>query len=262
MATGRRGLQKASEASLDLTIVPRFYEEQWFYGICIVSAALAPWAAWQIRARHLRHQFALILAERSRVSREVHDTLLQGALGVALKVGSIEQRVSSMPIATLRERLARVRRDLEEQISEARESVAHLRSPLLEMHGLVTAIRQAAERVVRDTSIEFDLTLIGQARRLSSDVEEHLLRIAVEATTNAVRHSGGHLVLVSLNYGKDRVVLRVTDEGTGFNEEVSSEGHYGLLMMRERANCIGGALSVIHEPNGGTTLQVTVSNAA
>jgi len=86
---------------------------------------------------------------------------------------------------------------------------------------------------------------------LTSDVEEHLLRIAVEAITNAVRHSGGNRVVVSLNYHQDGVILRVSDEGLGFDENVASEGHYGLLMMRERANRISGALTVTHGPHGG-----------
>ena len=107
----------------------------------------------------------------------------------------------------LQERLAQVRRDLEEQISEARESVSHLRSPVLEMHGLGTALRQAGERIVRDTPFDFESTLLGSWRRLNADVEENLFRVAVEAITNAVRHSGGNRVRVLLKYDARTVDL-------------------------------------------------------
>jgi signal transduction histidine kinase len=204
-------------------------------------------------------RFAAILEERTRLAREIHDSLLQGVSGIAMQLRAIVPHLKSASgnivnsvrhIAELAESTAR----------DARQTVWEMRPVALVHSDLPTAVRDAARRVAAD-SHEVRVSVDGEQRELPPPVEDTILRIAQESMANAVKHSGAALVSVSLDYRPDSVVLTITDGGRGFDVEAAHRnyaGRLGLLGMRERAHQIGAALSVRSSAGAGTTVQLDV----
>ncbi|MBW4623084.1 MAG: PAS domain S-box protein [Cyanosarcina radialis HA8281-LM2] len=234
--------------------------EIWF------SARIAPfrqgqviWLARDITA-HKQAQVASILEERNRMAREIHDTLAQAFTGILAQVGAANQVLTDDLEATGAhldsiEELART------GLTEARRSVVALRPQLLEegslqsaLHRLVAQLRTAA----MDTTLYYEIE--GAVYALPTEVESNLLRIGQEALTNATRHANADEIRVELVYDRDRVCLRVKDNGQGFGvgSIPSSEG-FGLLGMSERAERIGAQLTIRSQPGQGTEIIVTVN---
>jgi PAS domain S-box-containing protein len=207
------------------------------------------------RERTLEARFAAILAERTRLAREIHDTLLQGFTGVGLRLLAVANRVTAQPetAAALREVLSLAQKTLE----DARRAVWDLRSPALTAGAFPTAVRTAAEDCVRGTGLELEYDVGGGPRPVDQDVEAVVVRVVQEAITNVVKHSAARTVRVRLSFERRWVRLSVSDDGRGF--AVASDfqaygGHWGLLGMRERASQIHGKLSLQSTPGQGTEL--------
>jgi signal transduction histidine kinase/ligand-binding sensor domain-containing protein len=252
------------EANWAFVIPPRFYQTWWFYTLAALTVSGAIWGAWQLRLRQLRRQFALVLGERVRVSRELHDTLLQSLVGVALEFDVIARSLESSP-ASARDRVVKMRERVEEYIREARRSIWSLRSPALETRDLVEALRESGERAAAGQPVAFEFSVSGTPRRYSANLEHQLLRIGQEAVVNAVRHSKAHTVTMNLQFDQDEVALRVEDDGAGFSPGSSDDGttdHYGMTTMRERAQQVGGRISIRSEPNAGTVIEAVVPASA
>jgi signal transduction histidine kinase len=211
-------------------------------------------SAWQLQVRRVRKEMGLVFGERLRLSREIHDTLLQSLVGIALGLDSASHNVDAPP-SRRREQLTGLRKQVEEYIREVRQSIWDLRSPALDRHGLVGALRSTGERLTAGKA-RFAFTVSGTPRSCPSKVETHALRIGHEAVMNAVRHSTAQHVKMEVGFD-DRVLrLCVTDDGGGFTSQVAEdpEQHYGLATMRERALDAGGCCTVESIP--GTGVQV------
>lgn len=248
-----------AEATLGvpLTVFPPFYRTTWFYGAGVVVVSLLVWGTWQLRVRQLRWHYSAVLAERARLGREIHDTLLQGMVGVALQLHSLLDRVSESDDVS--SRLTRARDTLEHYIRETRLSIWDLRSPTLERVALADAIRMAGETLTAMPDTAFTLRVTGTPVRGEPHVEAHLLRIAHEAIANAVRHGHPSLIEVDLNYGSGGVRIAVRDNGGGFDTSDAarrSAQQWGLATMRERAQQIGAEFHCASGP-GGTTIETT-----
>jgi PAS domain S-box-containing protein len=203
---------------------------------------------------------ASILEERNRMAREIHDTLAQAFTGILAQVGAAKQVLTDDVEATQAhldsiEELART------GLVEARRSVVALRPQLLEegslqsaLHRLVAQTRTAAN----DTTLYYEIE--GTVYALPIEVESNLLRIGQEALTNAMRHANADEIRVELRYDRDRVCLRVKDNGQGFGVGCipAAEG-FGLLGMSERAERIGAQLTIGSQPGQGTEIIVTVN---
>ena len=163
-------------------------------------------------------RFALLIGERVRLSREIHDTLLQSLVGVALQFEAMANEPDSGSDSR-KERFVRMRKQVEEYIREARQSIWDLRSPRLEHRDLIAALREAGERATSDNGVAFSLTVNGLPRRVPVRTEEQLLRIGQEAMVNAVRHAQADQVLVELDFDDSRLTLRVHDDGRGFDPQ-------------------------------------------
>lgn len=251
-----------TEAGTTLTfaIAPRFYQTFWFYPLCVLIGGGLIAGAWQLRLRQLRRQFSLVLGERVRLSRELHDTLLQSLVGVALEFDAVSKSLETSP-ATARERVVKIREHVEEYIREARRSIWSLRSPALETGDLIEALRESANRATADHDIALDFQVEGERRRLGPQIEHQILRIGQEAILNAARHANPESIRVLLRYDPDILTLRVTDDGTGFDPARTAEGttdHYGITTMRERAQQAGGEVAIISAPGRGTTVEARV----
>jgi signal transduction histidine kinase len=155
----------------------------------------------------------------------------------------------------------RLRRQVEFYVREARYSISDLRSPILQSRGLATAIEEIGRTLTGDRGVAFELTVTGQPRGDLQRIDEHLLRIGQEAMTNAMRHGEASSLGVELAYRAESVTLRVRDNGKGFDPGHTSADdgvHWGLQTMRERAEQVGGTLSVESTPGQGTLIGVTV----
>jgi signal transduction histidine kinase len=205
----------------------------------------------------VHRQFAAVLAERARVSREIHDTLLQGVVGIALQLDHLEQTQTGDSKENAR-RFERLRLHLEAYVRDARRSILDLRSPVLEQQTFEGALNEIGARLTADTNIDFSVEVKGKPRGCSPRMENELLRIAHEAIANAVRHSHASAIHVQLRFEEQSVALRVTDDGCGFNvERVAADSHarFGLVSMKERAKTLGGELRVDTAVHRGTDVE-------
>jgi signal transduction histidine kinase/ligand-binding sensor domain-containing protein len=259
-ASGDEGRWSEAEALWAFSIAPRFYQTWWFLGVLGVMLTAMLWGAWQLRLRQLRRQFSLVLGERVRLSRELHDTLLQSLVGVALEFDAISKSLDTSPDSA-KARVVKIRERVEEYIREARRSIWSLRSPALETGDLVDALREGATRVTSDQPVDLEFSVSGVPQRYASDVEHQLMRIGQEAVLNAARHAGAHTIRMHVEFGAEAVALRVADDGRGFDPHHTVEGtsdHYGITTMRERAEQVGGHVSITSQPGRGTVVEAVV----
>jgi signal transduction histidine kinase/ligand-binding sensor domain-containing protein len=258
MATNGDGVW-STPAAFAFSVNPMFYQTRWFYVACAVALLLGVFASWRMHARRVHTQYALVLAERMRMSRAIHDTLLQGLAGLALQLDDLSHVPHATPAATS-DRIRRMRRRVEEYIREARQSIWDLRAPALEQRSLPTALREVGARAVADRPVSLDVSVKGAPQSCSPAVEQQLLLICQEALTNAVRHGSPRRIDVELEYEPKQVRVRVCDDGRGFDptgvEQVT--GHYGVMSMRERAAQVRGRLTIASQPGNGTRVEAVV----
>jgi PAS domain S-box-containing protein len=212
------------------------------------------------RERSIHARFAARLAERNRIAREMHDTLLQGFTGVALKLVAATSHLASSSgdavyVTELREVIGLAQRTLE----EARRAIWEIRgTPAGD--GLSGAVRAAADEVAQSTGLCASVEVVGVPRAVDPMLDRVVMSITREALVNAARHSGAATALVRLTYRPRSVRLVVRDEGSGFvvdPEYGSYGGHWGLLGMREHASEVGGRLGVRSAPGSGTYVVAT-----
>ena len=249
-ANDHSGAWSVPEAQWPFTQKPAFRQTRWFYGLCGLAILMGAWGAAQTRVWIVNRQFAATLAERTRLSREVHDTMLQSLVGIALQVQAIARRCGPQA-SEPQSQLVALRRQVEQNIREARQAVLDLRSPMLEVSDLATALAEIGRRIESGpTRVEVSANSIDA---LAPAAEGELLRIGQEAITNAARHAAATRIHVDLRQDSDQVLLRVTDDGCGFDVDAmlsAATGHYGLTGMRERAARVGGTLTVRSSSDG------------
>ena len=257
------GRWNTATATWAFAIQPAFYQTSWFYASCVAMVGLVVWGSWRGRLRLVRRQFSMVLAERARLSREIHDTLLQSLVGVALQVDAISTTLDSSS-SSARHQLVRIRRQVEAYIREARQSIWDLRSPVLETHDLHAALREFGKRATAGKTVRFATSVTGTPRQCSAKVENQLLRIGQEAITNAVRHADAKRIHLELRFDDRAVALRVSDDGRGFDCECpapDADRHYGLATMRERAEELGGQFKLAAAVGRGTEVEAIVPHA-
>ena len=258
MASGGDGNWGQPSTSLTFGIQPMFYQTPWFYLVCGLSVFLVVYLSWRVHVRQVRRQFALVLAERIRMSRAIHDTLLQGLAALALQVDDLSHTdLSSQPG---RNRILAIRRQVEGYIRQARRSILDLRAPTLATGDLPQALRDAAELAIGGRPVALDVTVKGTPHACAASVEEQLVLIGQEAVNNAVRHGQASRVSVEIDYRDDQTFLRVADDGVGFEPEAAARasGHYGLVSMRERAEQVRGRITIASRPGSGTEIETVV----
>ena len=214
------------------------------------------------REHALEARFAAVLEERTRLARDIHDTLLQGFTGIALKLVAASTQVREPPesIAALRDLINLAQQTL----TDARRAVWDLRSPALAGGDFPAALRIAVADCVRGTALELEYGVGGPPRPVDPDVEAVVVRVAQEAVTNVVKHADARTVRVRLSFETQRVRLSVIDDGRGFTVESNFEaygGHWGLLGMRERASQVRGKLSLRSTPGHGSEVVLLVPYA-
>ena len=258
MARNNDGVWSEAAAHIEFVLQPRFYQTYWFYALCLLSLAACGWLWYHLRVKRLEGQFAAVLGERTRIAREIHDTLAQGFAGISVQLELVARLLIKAPEAA-KPHLDQARQLVRSSLDEARRSVWALRSQALENSDLPSALSAAVKQLLADTSIQSQVEVTGTYRALNQTIEDNLLRIGQEAITNAIKHARAQHLRIELNYVRDRVKLRVQDDGCGFDRsQQSPNGHFGLVGMRERVTQMGGQLIVNSRPNAGTEIIVEV----
>lgn len=247
----------SQDAVMAFTVAPKFVQTRTFYGLCVGVAALIVLGAWRLHERRVRREFSMVLAERVRLGRALHDTLLQGLAAMALQVDDVTHHIDESP-GVAKERLRRVRWQVEDYIRRARHSIWELRSPILESNDLSRAMRRAAEEAVAGRPVELAVSAKGVPPPGTPKLGENLVFIGQEAVSNAVRHGRPSRVTVTLDYLQDTIRLAVEDDGCGFEPLEPVPGHYGLTGMRERAKDLRGRLTIDSAPGRGTRVETVV----
>jgi signal transduction histidine kinase len=205
-------------------------------------------------------EFRAVLAERTRLARELHDGLEQTLTGIALQLDTAARLFATRP-ADAKPPLELARDFLRQSQLELRQSIWALRSRELEQFDLPEAIAITCRQVATGSAVTVECETTGPRRRLPEIVEENLLRITQEALTNVLKHSGATLALVRLTFAPELVTLEIKDNGSGLApERVAANGdrHFGLLGMSERAKRVGGRLDLSGPRGEGTTVRVTI----
>ena len=258
IAANNDGVWNESGAALDFYLQPRFYQTNWFYLFCVLLLALTAWQLYRLRVRRIALQFRAVLAERNRIAREIHDNLAQDILGISVQL-ELVARLMPAAAETAKGHLDRARMLVRNSMAEARRYVCDLRSQELQKKDLPAALRDTTKRLTAASKIETVVEVAGPLRPLPVEVETNLLRIGQEAINNAVKHARANRIEVGLNFDTRKVQLSIRDDGRGFDpREQIADGHFGLLGMRERAEQIGGVLSIDSAPERGTQIAVDV----
>ncbi len=209
-------------------------------------------------SRRKRLEYQVVLNERMRLGRELHDTLEQGLAGIALQLEAVAGSLDASPEAA-RQSLDVARQMLRYSQEEARRSVMDLRSQALESGDLGAALTALAHQMTVGTPALADVRIDGTPQRLNSSDEHHLLRIGLEALTNAIKHSNARKIDIELTFGADNTRLVVSDDGCGLHAAVDTGGpHFGLLGIRERVDKLGGVLQIDSRCGRGTQLSVVI----
>ena len=251
---------QAGEASYAFTILPQFYETAWFRVLAALLLAASAWAVYRLRVRQIRSRFALVLEERARLAREIHDTLAQGFVGISSQLDAVAMCMPEEG-SPARRYLDLARRMARHSLTEARRSVMDLRASVLEGQDLAAALSSSTRMWTAGSGVDVEIEVSGTPTELPQDYEQHLLRIAQEAVTNALKHSAASRILIKLHMETRKLYLRIVDDGRGFEQDgvfASLGGHFGLIGMRERAERLGGELTLASEPGKGTEVEVRV----
>lgn len=245
---------------LEFRLEPHFYQSRWFLPTIGFVLAAMIWLAYRLRIRQVKTRWQTILSERSRIARELHDTLIQGFSGVTMQLQAVAARLRH---SSESETLSEIIRDAGYCLSEARRSVAGLRNPRQGESSLATAIAETARQLTDAGDVRLQLSLAPHLNPLPPDVEYHLVRITQEAVANVVKHAGAGLVEVTLQAAGKQLRIAIQDDGSGFDATAHLEhprpGHYGMIGMRERATQIGATIVWRSEPHRGTTVVLTIS---
>jgi len=259
LASNNDGVWNQEGASLAFRREPYFYQTWLFFALCLALMAASVYGGHRLRMGQLRSRFKLVLAERARLTREMHDTLLQGFAGVVFQLDAAARQASTSPEQS-QQRIGRALEQADQSLREAREALSCIRLSALENSTLQEALLSTGKQILDGTAIRFQLEVSGKVRQLPYDVEANLFIIAREAIHNALNHAGPQRVDVELAFSRESVRLTVQDDGVGFDpgNTTKRQNHWGLSGMHERARQIGGTLTIDSEPNRGTRILLVV----
>jgi signal transduction histidine kinase/ligand-binding sensor domain-containing protein len=261
-ACNNDGVWNEEGAFLDFNISPAWFQTKWFLALCIATGLLILWALYRMRlqqvAKAMSVRFDDRLAERTRIARDLHDTLLQTIQGSKLVADSALKR--SADPSRMHGTLEQLSIWLGRATEEGRAALNSLRTSTTETNDLAEAFRRAIGECRIENSMEASFSVVGDTREMHPIVRDEVYRIGYEAIRNACAHSQASQLLVTLTYGEE-LGVRVVDNGVGIDSSVADrgkDGHFGLQGMRERATRIAGKLTVNSSPASGTEVQLVV----
>jgi signal transduction histidine kinase/ligand-binding sensor domain-containing protein len=263
-AANNDGVWNEQGTTMDLVLPPAFVQTGWFIAACIVGGLVLMGLLVRFRVRQIsdrmRSRVDARLAERERIARELHDTLLQSTQGLIIKFQAV---ASDIPCGDpARKRIEQALELADEVMVEGRERVMDLRAPAHMWGDLARALATAGDELARDSAITFHISTEGAPRELDPRVREEIYAMGREALLNAFRHAHAKLIAVQIDYGKRALQVSIRDDGIGIEDAIlragGRVGHWGLKGMGERATSIRGTLLAERQPEGGTHIQIKV----
>ncbi len=267
-ACNNDGVWNEAGAALHFSVAPAYYQTVWFR-VSVAAATLALLVVlYRLRLRQMSRQFGMRMEERvnerTRIARDLHDTLLQGFQGVLLKFSAVSYMLPDHSRARdlLEEAVDQARKSIE----EGRDAVQGLRTSTLATNDLARTIGTIGEELAADGlnghRPGFRIEVEGAPMDLAPLVRDEVCRIVVEALRNAFRHADAAQIEVAIHYEKRRLRVQIRDDGRGVNQRIleagGREGHHGLKGMHERASLIRGKLNVWSKPDAGCEVELTV----
>ena len=264
--TGRSAWSEPGQA-VSVTVLPPWWDQGWVKLAALAFLFGASATAYRIRLAQVGRQYAMRLDERvnerTRIAREIHDSLLQGFQGLVFRLQAIRNMLpdrAAEAAAMLDSALDRA----DQAIGEGRDTVSDLRAMAeggRDLPGTLASLRD--EVVGTGTGAPaIELLIEGRPREVTPLLVDEVFLVAREAVRNAVQHALAAHVEVELSYGRKLLVLRVRDDGVGLDAKVAAsggrEGHWGLAGMHERAQRIGGRLAVWSQPGAGTEIELVI----
>jgi len=273
IASNNDGVWNEAGAFLDFSIAPAYYQTTWFRILCGAALLLLLWFIYQFRLRQLQHQFNIGLEarvnERTRIARELHDTLLQSFQGLVIRFQAARNQLPHRP-EEASEALDSALVSADRAMEEGRSSIQELRSELLEKSNIEQMLLTMGKELVSSQNGEYSspplrVIVEGTRRAMRAMITEEIYRIARELLRNAYRHAHARSIEAELRYDDDAFVLIVRDDGKGIDPIVlkgrGRAGHWGLPGAYERAEGIGARLDIWSEAGAGTEVRLTVPAA-
>jgi ligand-binding sensor domain-containing protein/signal transduction histidine kinase len=252
-----------TEAAVEIVQRPYFYRTWWFSSACLGLVLLLIFAIYQYRVRHVRARFEAVLEERSRLAREMHDTVIQGCTGVSALLEAVAMEEESMHMETGLMDVAR--QQLRTTIAEAREAVWNLRHEDEGPDVLSKKMAAMAAQVGAEFHLPVTCLTSGTPFGIGPPMAHDLLMIAREAVCNAALHGHPSQITIGMEFTGRELVLTVSDDGCGFDPrqgELQSDHHFGLKGMRERANRWGGKFRLTSAHGNGTRVEARLAHRA
>lgn len=266
-ACNNDGVWNEQGTNISFDLLPAWHQKMLFRLLAAFLGAVLLIGAYFFRlnryAASLKIRFDERLEERTRLARDLHDTLLQTIQGSKLAADNARDQAEN-PQTTVRA-LDLLSEWLERAISEGREALEALRSTAVDSYTLTGALRRAVDDCTFNTDIKSMVSTYGMDRELHPIARDEVYRIAYEAIRNACAHSGGMKIDIELHYRRRSLRLDIQDNGRGIDptvQETGRPGHFGLTGMRERAQSLGGSLMIVSTPNVGTTISLRLPGSA
>jgi ligand-binding sensor domain-containing protein/signal transduction histidine kinase len=269
IASNSDGLWNGTESTLQFQIQPMLWQTWWFRIGSVLFLILAALLVLRLRTVRLTRQmnvrFEERLAERTRIARELHDSLLQGFQGLMFRLQAVRNLLPERPAEAVEALDAALDR-ADQVVAEGRGTVEDLRQSTVVNHDIVQALgalgQELAPTPTNNGTSVFRVLVEGKPRDLDPILRDEIYRIAREALRNAFHHSKAHHIEAEISYGDSQFSLRVRDDGEGIDPAIFRDGkragHWGLPGMRERAEQFGGHLEVWSEYGAGTEVELMV----
>ncbi len=232
-----------------------------------ILSALATQAGLALEAARLRDELRALAVqgERERIAREMHDGLAQVLGYVNTKSQAVDEMLADGRVAEARKQLSELAAAARSVYVDVREAILSLSPPVLPERGLASALEEYAARYAESSklAVRFQATSEANQAPLSAEIQAEVFRVAREALTNVRKHAHAQRVTIGLTREGAEVVLRISDDGVGFDPEVAGAGpekwpHFGLAGMRERAEAVGGRVAWHSRPGSGSEVELRV----
>ncbi|HLN03669.1 MAG TPA: two-component regulator propeller domain-containing protein [Bryobacteraceae bacterium] len=270
IASNNNGVWNETGDTLEFSIAPAYYQTTWFGALCVAAFLAGIWGLYRLRLYQIAREFAAQTEERTRIARELHDTLLQGFQASLIQMQAARNMFDRRPEKAVQ--------SLDDAITMAAGSVAEGRSAIQDLRAqpaggadLVQLLTAAGQELAHsDEAPEnppaFRLTVEGERRDLEPLLQDEVYRIARELLRNSFRHAQASRIEAEIRYESRQLRVHIRDDGKGIDPEIlkagGRAGHWGMSGMRERADRFGGKLEFWSEAGAGTEAVLTLPAAA
>jgi signal transduction histidine kinase/ligand-binding sensor domain-containing protein len=261
MAANNSGVWNEAGDFLDFSIDPAYYQTRWFEAACGMAFLALLWGVYRYRVHQIAREYNMRMDERvnerTRLARDLHDTLLQGFQGLILRLQALGEM---LPRGEAKDELERTLERADQVVTDSRKTVHDLRLSTVVTNDVARAIRTMGEELSSEGTATFELVVEGEAREMHPIVRDEVYRITREALRNAFSHARASHIEAEITYG-ELFRLRIRDDGEGIGQEILEKGrtgHYGLAGMRERAAEIGAKLEIWSGAGSGTEIDLSI----